>query len=365
MRILNIMQCTHLGGTEQLALLCMAGLQARGHQCEVVSLNPIAELGPLLDTNHIPAKGLVYRGRAGWRSLVPMHQAFRSVPAQAVMMTGHNFAAMLALGDLCTKRRLLCVHHYHTGTKPRWEWKVMYRLALRQFPAVAFDSDFIRREAEELYPPISGISHTVRNPFIVAKVSDEDRSAARKQLGLPLTARIVGNAGRLIDTKRFDVFLRVAREVASIVPEAMFLIAGDGPLRSELEELATSFGITDRVRWLGWQLDLKPFYSALDVLHFNSDWDALGRAPLEALAFGVPVVASVLNGGLSEIMGRGEHGFLVSSHDIDWLAEKIVFILGHEEEARRMALTGQQYLADLCSVERHVTEISGLMGLDD
>jgi glycosyltransferase involved in cell wall biosynthesis len=362
MRILNIMQCADLGGMEKDGLLGMGALQEHGHSCRLVSLNPVGRLGSLLAEKHIPAVGLPYRGRHGWRSMAEMYRAFRSAPADALIMRGHNFAAMLALRDLCRDRRVLCMHHYHTGARPRWQWKTIYRLARRQFRAVTYPSDFIRREAEEIYPPIAAITHTVPNPILVPDLpSAGERIEARERLGFPANARIIGSAGWLVESKRVDVFLRVAREVALREPDALFVIAGDGPLRSKLGELATVLGIADRVRWLGWQLNLKNFFSALDVLHFNSDWEALGMTPLEGIVHGVPVVASVVHGGLGEVVKAEKHIFLASTHDIDWLTERILFVLGCPETARKMAREGRQHLGQLMSIERYVTTMERLL----
>lgn len=366
MRILTIMQCANLGGMEKDALLCMAGLQERGYPCRLISLNPIGNLGPLLAERHIPAEGLSYQGKWGWRSAARMRPAFRSSVADAVMMVGHNVAAMLALGDLCKRRRLLSIHHYHAGTRGRWQWKLIYRLALGRFPAVVFPCDFIRREAEEIYPAIAAITHTVRNSIIIPNLpTAEQRMEARARLGFPPSARIIGSAGWLIASKRLDVFLRVARAIAATVPAALFVIAGDGPLRSSLVDLSRDLGIADRVRWLGWQSNLQPFYSALDVLHFNSDWEAMGMTALEAISHGVPVVASVVHGGLREAVEPEKHIFLTPGHDVEWLAEKILFALNHPEAARQMAQAGRQHLAQTMSVDQHVTAIEGLLRVFD
>ena len=63
-----------------------------------------------------------------------------------------------------------------------------------------------------------------------------------------------------------------------------------------LQKLSVSLGIAERVYWTGWLSDLAPFYAGIDVLLFNSDWDALGMTPVEAMSHCVPVVASVERG---------------------------------------------------------------------
>lgn len=322
MRILHIIQCTNLGGMERVALSITKGLQQRGHRCRWVSLNPIGGLGPLLKDAEIPCVGLRYRGPWGALGVPQMRRAFRSEPYGAVIMTGPNLSAMLALGGCVGEPRILAVHYHHTGVKPLWEWRVIYAAAVRRFDVVTFPSDFIRREAEGIYPPVARISRTIRNPIVVPPLpSHEERSAARERLGIPGGVPVIGNAGWLIPRKRFDIFIRVAASLAPRFPEAIFLIAGDGPERPRLEQLAHELDIEQRIRWLGWQTDLKDFYLALDVLLFNSDWDAFGGTPVEAMSYAIPVVASVLHGGLGEVISSEAYGCLLQRHDVSALAD--------------------------------------------
>ena len=88
-------------------------------------------------------------------------------------------------------------------------------------------------------------------------------------------------------------------------------------------------GLGNRIRWLGWQDDLQDFYRSLDVMLFTSDFDAMGRTPLEAMSHGVPVVASVVHCGLPEVIDSDEVGFLIRDHDISALAVKVAELLGN------------------------------------
>jgi len=356
------MQGTNLGGMEQASLRLMTGLKERGHSCEVISLNPIGGLGPLLEKQGIPALGLPYLGKGGWRSFPIMWRTLRAVEADALIMTGHHLLAMLALGDLCRGRRLLAIHFHHAGVKPPLQWRLIYRIACSRFQAITFPSDFVRSEAEALYQPIKSLSHLVRNPLSIPQLpTAEDRKRSRRILGFPIGVPIIGNAGWLIPRKRFDVFLHVAAKVLQWVPDALFLIAGDGDERSRLEALADQLQISERVKWLGWQQDLRPFFQSLDVLLFNSDWDAMGLSPLEAMGYGVPLVASVLQGGLKEIITGDEYGFLISSHDVDTLSARIVSYLQNPQEARRVALAGRERVAQVSSPPELTAQVEALL----
>lgn len=366
MKVINVMQGTNLGGMEQASLRLMLGLKERGHCTEVLSLNPIGTLGPLLDAHGIAAKGFPYLGKGGWRSFLLLKKELRGVQADALIMTGHHLLSMIAMGDLCAGRRVLAIHFHHSGVKPNWQWRLIYKLACKRFRAITFPSDYVRKEAETLYPPVKRMSHTVRNPLSIPPLPVAgDRSKARIFFGIPEDAIVVGNAGWLIPRKRFDVFLQVAQRVAEEVPNALFLIAGDGEEKSRLDSLAEQLNIAGRVKWLGWQKDLTPFFQCLDVMLFNSDWDAMGLSPLEAMSYGVPLVASVQQGGLKEIVSNDEYGYLISTHDIDALAAKVIYLLQNPDKARSVALAGRQRVEDVSNPEDHVKKIESLLlGMD-
>lgn len=364
MRILNIMQCTNLGGMEQASLLTMRALASRGHQCRVLSLNPVGKLGPQLEQEGIGVSGMEYRGRGGWRSYPEIRRRVTSESTDRVLMTGHSLAAMLALDPSHRERRVLTMHFHHGGVMSERLWRLIYRVSAKRFRAIAFMTDFIREEAEAIYPPLRSIARTVPYPFIVPELLTAlTKAKAREALGLPADAKVIGNGGWLIRRKRFDVFLRVARAILSEHPDAVFVIAGDGPERANLDQLARELGVHDHVRWVGWQADMKQLYLSLDLLLFNSDWDALGRTPLEALAFGVPFVASVVHGGLREVIDSDRYSYVRSTHDVDELAGLANALLADRALAERIGRAGRDRLADIGSLEKHGERMSDLLRL--
>jgi glycosyltransferase involved in cell wall biosynthesis len=346
MKILCVIQCTNLGGMEQCTLLLLEEWQRLGIECEVLSLNPVGELGPLLEQRGIPVSGMEYRGKGGWRSFLPLRRRLRETRADAMIMVGHNLMAMLALGSLWKEHRLLAQHYHHEGVMPDWQWRLIYRVVAWRFSCVLFPSAFIMDEAVKIAPFLKRAAGLIDNPFpIPALPSGDEKAAARLRLNVPAGAKVIGNAGWLIARKRWDVFLDVAARVARASGDAFFLIAGDGPERAGLEAQARALGIEDRVRWLGWQKDLTDFYRALDVMLFNADWDAMPRAPLEAMSHGVPVVASVLHGGTREMINADSVGICLPSHDLDALAAHILRLLSNVETARQMGLAGRERVA--------------------
>jgi len=364
-KILNVIQCTNLGGMEQSNFLCCKGLKARGHSVEAVSLTTPGQMAPLMREAGIPTTGIRYRGRAGWRAVPEMVRQFQRADADAVLVRGHNLAASLALAQNRAKRRILTIHYHHFESgKGRWRWNAIYRVAEQVFDHITFSSGYIREEALGIRPQLERRSSVLPNPInIPAQPSLPERMSAQERLGLAGGELIVGNAGWLIARKRFDVFLQVAANVLKVRQDVTFIIAGDGPERSVLWRLAESLGISRKVRFLGWQSDLTDFYRAIDVLLFNTDFDALGRTPAEAAAYGVPVVASVVRGGLRELFRDGEGAVVLSEHNVEALTAAVLALLGNPELRVAQGFRARRRVAAYGDIARHVRRVEQLLGV--
>jgi len=368
MKILILIQCTNLGGMEQSTLLLAEELMALGHQIEVLSLNEMGALGRVLEEKRIPCSAVGYHGIWGWRSFLRLKRVFHHKKTDALVMVGHNLMAMLALGNFSKKNRILSLHFHHQGVKSKLAWNLIYHVAMLRFRRIIYPSRFIMNEAMEFVPRLSKtdkiVSYPISTPISLPSASFQGSQLHSTQtLGLDASKKYVGNAGWLIPRKRWDIFLRVAAEVASAVPDARFLIAGDGPERMSLLQLASELNIADRVIWMGWQRDLDQFYRVLDVMLFNSDWDAMGRTPLEAMSYGVPVVASMLNGGLKEMITSDECGFLFDNHDVHAMSRRVVELLTDKDKALEIGNAARKHIATVGSPRKHAEKVAALLSL--
>jgi glycosyltransferase involved in cell wall biosynthesis len=149
------------------------------------------------------------------------------------------------------------------------------------------------------------------------------RAAARAALGVPPEAFVIGGLGRLVPVKGFDVLVRALPTVVAAVPSARVLLVGDGPDRAALEAQAAALHVGDRLRITGATGDVARWLAACDVLAAPSRNEGMGRALVEAMALGVPVVAAAV-GGIPTVVADGECGRLVASEDAGALAEALV-----------------------------------------
>jgi glycosyltransferase involved in cell wall biosynthesis len=149
-----------------------------------------------------------------------------------------------------------------------------------------------------------------------------ERADARRALGLASGAFVIAAVGRLVPIKGFDLLVAALPAVLAHVPEARLVIIGDGPERGRLDAAARSLGIADRVAMPGARLDAVRLLSAADVLAAPSRNEGMGRVLVEAMALGVPVVATVV-GGIPDVVDD-ECGRLVPPEDTAALASALV-----------------------------------------
>ena len=179
-----------------------------------------------------------------------------------------------------------------------------------------------------------------------------DGSRTRAELGVSAEAPLVGVIGRLVRDKGPDILLEAAAQVLLRRPDVRFVLAGTGPLEAELRARAASLGIAGSVTFLGFRDDTAEITAALSVSALPSvDCDASSTVLKEALACGVPVVATNI-GGASEIVHDGVTGLVVPPRNPRRLAEALLALIGDPERARAMGKAGSEDVARRFTPER-------------
>ena len=164
----------------------------------------------------------------------------------------------------------------------------------------------------------------------------EMRAAARARWNLPADAFVVGGIGRLTHQKNFALFLEVAAQVLKKHPEARFVIAGTGEDELALRAQAADLSLADRLRLLGFVGDMTALYPALDLLLLTSRYEGLPITILEAMAVGIPIVSSSLDGVL-EILRDCEDAALAPSGDREGFSARVRELIEQPALARRYA----------------------------
>ena len=156
---------------------------------------------------------------------------------------------------------------------------------------------------------------------------------ARARLGLDPDAFVVVGLGRLVPIKGFDLLVRALPAVVAEIPSARVLLVGDGAERARLEAIAASLGVIERLRMTSETADVTSYLAAADVVAVPSRNEGMGRVIVEAMALGLPVVATAV-GGIPDVVTDGECGRLVEPEDSGALAAALIE-LGRDPALRR------------------------------
>jgi len=173
----------------------------------------------------------------------------------------------------------------------------------------------------------------------------------RRQLGIP-EGPLAATVARLSEVKNLEMFLDVAARARRQVSSAQFMIVGDGPLRPALVARAARLGLADCVHFLGWRSDVPELLALANVFLLTSHNEANPVSVLEAMAAGVPVVATRV-GSVPETVREGM-GFLVEPGGTEEMTEHLVRLFRHPEAARSMGMAGRELVVRNWSLEQMV-----------
>lgn len=156
-----------------------------------------------------------------------------------------------------------------------------------------------------------------------------------QELGLDPAQPVIGNIAALAPHKDQQCLLHAAKIVLEKTPAAQFLFVGAGELEGELKQLAADLKITAKVKFTGFRKDVPQIMAILDIFAVSSYLEGLGTSTLEAMAVGLPIVAT-RTGGIPEIVQDGVNGLLVPPRDSSSLAHAILELLKNKEKRASM-----------------------------
>jgi len=195
------------------------------------------------------------------------------------------------------------------------------------------------------------------------------RAAIRKGLGIPASALVVGTVGNFKPQKAPLDFVRAAALVQKSVPNAWFVMAGDGELMKDSEQLAGKLGIAKKIVFTGWRRDIPDLLASFDLFALSSLFEGLPRSVLQAHVAGLPIVATDA-GGTAEAVRDGVTGYIVRPRDTAGLAARIIAILRDPARARAMGEAGRKAIGEdfeigrmLADIEESYLELVALKGL--
>jgi len=196
---------------------------------------------------------------------------------------------------------------------------------------------------------------TVHEGIDLGHVEAAPAADLHREFWLPRDAPIVGNVAALVPHKGQRHLVDAAALVVQKVPDARFVIAGDGELRDALDRQIKDRGLEKHVVLAGFRPDVLSVHKAFDVFVMSSITEGLGTSLLDAMACGKPIVATSA-GGIPEVVADGQTGILVPPRNHEALARAIIALLGDEHAQQVMGAEGLLRVREKFSAERMVQE---------
>ncbi len=251
-----------------------------------------------------------------------------------------------------------CLYDFKAGDHPIN--RLLDEIARRRVDAIVANSDGVLRDtvAHEGIAPeqICVIRNGARVPTPLAA---EARDAIRSRWGAGPDRVVIGCIANYKPKKGLDAVVAVASIVIAAVPESMFVLVGEGPLRSELQRQIDAAGLTNRVLLHGMEADAAEVVGGFDIAVQASLSEGLPNALLEAAAAGVPIVATNV-GGTAEIVADGSTGRLVEPADNAAMAEALVWLATSRDRRVRFGDAGRALVAERFGMDRFVAETVAL-----
>lgn len=369
LRVAHIIKVTTIAGAETHLLMLLAGLRKRQIDAQLILLvepaKPMDAYVQAAEGRGIPVSRLVITGDLD-PTLLPRLRSLLRLMKPRIVHT-HLFHADL-YGTLAARwygrgTAIISSRHNDNAFRRRQPYRTLNRWLWRMTSAGIAISESIAHfvvEIEGAPPPkIQTIVYGLEAAAQAPAQRQAARVSMRQQLGINPDAPVAGIVCRLVEQKGVHYGLQAFAQVVQQIPAACLLIAGDGPLRSDLEAEAAALGLGDHVRFLGWRDDVAQLMNAFDLLIVPSLWEGFGLVILEAMAHQIPVVASAVS-AIPEIVVHGETGLLVPARDVDALAGALVSLLGDAPLRKHMGMLAEDRLETHFSAARMVDETISL-----
>jgi glycosyltransferase involved in cell wall biosynthesis len=361
-KLLQMLTNFHIGGTERQVANLARGIDPSQFDLHLACLRHSGELLAELETLRVPRSefriGRLYSPKTLWQGIRLAHYVRRNliqivhsfgfypnvftVPVARLAGASIVVASIRDTGDLLTPLQ-------------RRVQRVVCRLA----DCVLVNAEAIRENLlEQGYDPSNIV--VIRNGITRSAVVRKGRGGVlRQELGLPLSARLIGVFSRLNRMKGVQYFLDAAILLAGRFPDVYFLVVGDGGSKQELEAHACRLGLGQRIVFTGFRGDVPDLLAEVAISVLPSLSEGTSNTLLESMAAGIPVIATRV-GGNPEVIEDGISGLLVPPRDSAALAAASIRLLEDEDLAFRLGQAGMRRVSEIFSLEGSVHQTEHL-----
>lgn len=353
------------GGPDKTILNSPRFLDRLGYRCACAFLRPPNDKGfECLRDRAAAWKAPIYEidDRSPWDSDLVARAARLASDLGIDIWHAHDYKTNL-LGLLVNRRRSMMLvttcHGWVQRTLRTLVYHQIDRLTLRYYDRVIAVSPDVAAACRRLGVKDHRLS-------LIENAIDTDQFArtqstqqAKRKLGWPEGRLMIGAVGRLSAEKGFDLLIRAIAQLVKSGRDVGLAIAGDGAEQKNLERLVVELGLADRVRLLGFQGDLIPFYEAMDVYALSSRREGLPNVLLEAMALEVPVVATKV-AGVPTLIDSEHNGVLVEAGNVEALAGAIDRLAGDAALRKRFAEAGRETIVSRYSFAVRMAKVAAV-----
>ncbi len=344
-RVLHLFVTLPVGGAENLLLSILRQLDPTRYESVVCTLGERGILATQVEALGVPLVELgLMRGGSRGRAVQVLAELLRR--ERIDLLHAHLYHANL-IGRLAARRAgipaVISIHN--TYTRPKWHRRfINWWLARSYTGAIIAGSAEIRCDILRYDHVPTELVEVIPNAVDLSRsVSTLTRQVARERLGLAPDAYVLGTVGRLEEQKGHRFLLDALYHLRAEGLETVLLLVGGGREVVALREQAARLALGDRVRFLGMRDDLGDLFRAMDLFVMPSLWEGLSLAMLSAMAAELPVVATNV-GGVPEVLGDDERGFVVPPGDAVALADRIAWCHDHPDAVARAGTVGATHV---------------------
>jgi glycosyltransferase involved in cell wall biosynthesis len=361
-RVLHAITRLTLGGSSENTIAACVALAQAGYPCTLATSFRKSDAASLDDARRRGCRvvDIPFLGRelAPLGDLVALRQMLRLITAERPSIVHTHTSKAGFIGRLAARiaRVPAVIHQPHGhifygyyGSRRTAFFTALERRAARWSDRIITLTERGTEEhlAREIGRPEQYVAVPSGVPTEQLRAAAPSRAEARARLGLEPGAFVVVGLGRFIPIKGFDLLVRALPSVSAHIDATRALLVGDGPERSSLAALAASLGVSGRLRMTGQTRDVAPHLAAADVVVVPSRNEGMGRVIVEAMALGLPIVATAV-GGIPSVVTDGETGRLIEPDDVEALAVSLVEI-GRDPTLRRKLGDGGRVRAEAFS----------------
>lgn len=341
-RLLIITHDLSIGGLQQVVLNLCRYLNKQKISISVLCLNALGEFAPEIEK--IGIKVMLLPQKKDGPDYLSFLKVAKIVREEKIdVIHTHNTQALVdgaVAKVLSTAKRVIHTDHARSfPDKKRYmfaEW-LLSHFVYKMVGVSKHTCENLRKYEKISRKKISMVPNGIDINRFDGKV---DKAAKRLQIGIKKAGPIIGLCVRLTEQKGIIFLLKAMPAIIKRFPEIILIIAGDGPLRTKLEQETKDLGISENVSFIGPRLDINEIIGMLDLYILPSVWEGLPMVILEAMSVGCPVVATDVGGVNTAIKDRST-GLIVKSKSPEQLSGAIIEILDNHELRQKCIRNGK------------------------